>query len=367
MSGYAKFPQELVQRFQRLRSRVGKIRPTQYDITASCNLRCEGCLFFAGEDLENHAELSDLVEIDRFFGEEQRRGINYVQIGGAEPALAQEKLSIAAKYIPRGVVFSNGTVFIDSAIPYRIHISVWGLPEESRRFRGADTVRKSMRLYRGDKRAVFVFTINAQNMESIPHMVELCQAHGIPLVFSHFSPTTKYLEDLHAGAPPDRQKFVRLTDPASRMALSRADLERIRVLVDQAIERSPETVIYSHDFNDWINAPQGLYEVDENSGVALNCGSKCTSAYRHYRADFIAANDVKCCAPNIDCRHCRLYAQSLATALHRFPDFSATESGFRRWLGFWELWCRIFLVDFRPEAGQVDVHEDSGGVCSEIE
>lgn len=129
--------------YQRIRGEVTPVRPSQYDIANACNLRCEGCLFFAGSDYLGHPEERDAERIDAFFAGEAARGINFAQFGGAEPALAVDTLRIAARYISCGVVFTNGTVRIPDDVPYSLHISIWGLPEASAEVRGADVVEQS--------------------------------------------------------------------------------------------------------------------------------------------------------------------------------------------------------------------------------
>lgn len=37
-------------RYESLRRAVGRLRTSNYDISRTCNLRCEGCLFFSGAD-----------------------------------------------------------------------------------------------------------------------------------------------------------------------------------------------------------------------------------------------------------------------------------------------------------------------------
>lgn len=127
----------LHQRYTTLRRRNGVLHLSQYDLSDRCNLRCDGCLYFAGQANNGIEAADDLGEVERFFAAEAARGINYMEIRGAEPALVQDKLAIAARYIPCGVVYTNGSIRIRENIPYRLHISLWGLPEDSRMVRGA--------------------------------------------------------------------------------------------------------------------------------------------------------------------------------------------------------------------------------------
>lgn len=329
--------------YDRIRREVTPVRPSQYDVSNICNLRCEGCLFFAGDDYLGHPEETDLARIERFYESEAARGVNFAQFGGAEPALTPQILRIAGRHIRRGVVFTNGTIRIPDDVPYRLHISLWGGPQESARVRGADVVAKAIRNYRGDRRAVFVFTINAQNLESLPDIVELCERNSVLLTFSHFSPTVDYAAFLDGSS--DSREFFRLR-AQDALALGPHHLQRAEALVEQAMNDAPDTVVYSPAFNAWVNQPEGLYAIDPASGVATDCGSRVTRRYRHFHADLTDAGDVKCCAPNLDCSTCRIYAQSLSSALSRVGGVAPDGAGFAEWLEMWSLWCRLFLPDW---------------------
>jgi hypothetical protein len=327
--------------YNRIRKQVMPVRPSQYDITNDCNLRCEGCLFFAGSDYLGHPEEIDPSRIDVFFAGEAERGVNFAQFGGAEPALALDTLRIAARHIRRGVVFTNGTVRIPEEIPYRLHISLWGLPESSAEVRGADVVEKALRNYRGDRRAVFVFTVNARNIETLPDVVEMCAEHGVRLTFSHFSPTTDYWTFLRGRS--GGREFFRMRD-GNALTLDTDQLGRAEALIARAMEEEPDTVVYTPAFNRWIHRPGSLFSIDPATGVALDCGSRVTKRYRHYHADLTDAGQVKCCAPNLDCSSCRIYAQSLSSALRRGRDVYSDDAAFAEWVEMWNLWCRLFLV-----------------------
>lgn len=333
-------------RYAHVRASAGQIRPSQYDISNTCNLTCEGCLFFAGDDHLNHEQVLDAARIDAFFAQEAARGVNFLQFGGAEPALTQQTLRIAARHVRRGVVFTNGTVKIARDIPFRLHVSVWGLGEQARALRGADVVAKAVRNYRGDPRALFVFTVNAGNVESIPDVAAYCAEAGVPLTFNHFANTLTYERWLDGEqADPD---YFRLGQAGTGMTHTPATLARAWALIGQAIERYPETVVYSRAFGRRIHDPRGLYQIDPKSGEASDCGSRVGAHYRHFHADLADAGDVKCCTPNIDCATCRLYQQSLSSLLARLEGFAVTDEGLGDWLELWEFWCRLNLVGWRP-------------------
>ncbi|GLK75867.1 hypothetical protein GCM10008171_11210 [Methylopila jiangsuensis] len=272
--------------------------------------------------------------------------MTYGQFGGAEPALRQDVLRAAARHLPRGVVFSNGTIRLDPALPYAIHISVWGLGEQGAKLRGADVFTKALRNYRDDPRATFIFTLNSGNLESAPEFVRICADAGVRVSFSHFSPTLEYGRRL-VETQAARNDYFRFSSTSDNLMLDGDGLTRAQELITAALDAHPETVVYSHAFNRWIHRPEGVYEVDPDTGMPSNCGSRVTAHYRHFHTDMSDAGDAKCCTPNIDCRNCRLYAQSLSSALHRMREFTGSADDFSDWLDIWEHWRRLFLVE-RP-------------------
>lgn len=156
-----------------LRQEFLPFRPSQYDLTSVCNLTCEGCLFFSGDDYLGHKDVTDLQRIEAFFAGEGARGVRFGYFAGAEPSLAEDKLVIASRHIPYGAVFTNGIKRLSREIDYRVHVSIWGNPERSRELRGADIMAKQIRNYRNDPRAVFVFTLTARNLDDIPYIAQV--------------------------------------------------------------------------------------------------------------------------------------------------------------------------------------------------
>jgi sulfatase maturation enzyme AslB (radical SAM superfamily) len=331
---------EIEARFNEARRTARHMRPSQYDVADKCNLTCEGCLYFAGHDHDGTREVTSLDQVDRFFANEAARGVNFAQLGGAEPALAPEKLQIIARHIPRGLIFTNGTITIDPSIRYRIHISIWGEGEAARVLRGADTIKKALKNYGNDNRAIFILTINNQNLDDIHRVAKLCHESGVKLSFSHFSPTEDYTRQSSSVDSP----YFRLRAAGQSLGLSPHDLRRSREEIANAMASYPGTVIYSSMFNEWIHQPEGLYQLDEH-GVATDCGSRVTARYRHFRVDLRDSGEVKCCAPNLDCGTCRIYAQSLATALHRFDRFAKSKADFLGWLEIYDFWRELFLLN----------------------
>jgi len=65
------------------------LRESTYDMTNRCNIRCDGCYYYEG-DKQFAPEKSDLEAWRRLMQAEKKRGITYVVLAGAEPALVPE-------------------------------------------------------------------------------------------------------------------------------------------------------------------------------------------------------------------------------------------------------------------------------------
>lgn len=351
---------ELMTRFRALRGRISRLVSSNYDISDRCNLKCEGCLFFEGDDYLRYKDSHDDRAWDDFFAAEAARGVNFAYIAGAEPALEPNRLHMAVKHIPAGVILTNGTKRVPADIDFRIHVSIWGAPAQTKALRGADSTAKAMRLYAGDPRVVFVYTVSALNIGDIYETASRLHDGGFKMTFNYFSPTTSYLEKLATDAGNDGQYF-RVSGRDQNMILTDQHFRNARAEMERAMQDFGDTVVYSLDYDDWITASGGVYDVDPLTGIARDCGNRRTPTHRHYNVDQ-SESQQKCCSPNIDCRECRAYLQSYATYLNRFAATRREPEQFARWLSVWETWASLFLP-LRSEVDAVSA-DPSGAVAS---
>jgi len=335
-------------RYRWLRKNIGMLVPSNYDISNKCNLKCEGCLFFEGDDYGNYKDANDDLSWDSFFADEASRGVNFAYIAGAEPSLELNRIRLAAKHIRSGVVFTNGTRRIPDDINYQIHISLWGGQEQTEYLRGFDTTLRAIQNYANDPRAHFVYTINSVNINEIYKTAQRLHDAGQRLTFSYFSPTVKYLRKLADGTANDGS-FFRFSQAERNLIMTVDDFRRARQAIVQVLSDFGETIVYSLDYDDWISNPDGVYTLDPETGVALDCGMRETFHHRHYNVDLTPSLE-KCCSPNVSCSGCRAYAQGYGTFLHRFRGRRKDSSQFAQWLAVWELWVRLFLGVTVPES-----------------
>lgn len=328
--------------FFKIRKHTGSLVTSNYDISNECNLTCEGCLFFEGQNYLEHQDTKTLDEYDAFWKQEKERGIDYPYIAGAEPTMKQDRLLAAAKYFDKGLVVTNGTIRIKDELPFRIHISLWGDEEITRDLRGGAVFHKPLKLYAKDPRVVFIFTISDKNIHVLPNVVKICSEYGARISFNHFSPTNTYLDKLTNHQSND-QKYFRISSEEDNLMFKGDDLKRARDTVDELMEKYPETIIFSHAYNQLITEPGGIYDIDPESGWARNCATRNIGHHRHFHVD-LQQDDAKCCSPNIECKTCRAYLQSYGSFTTWFDQFLQTEEGFDQWLDIKDTWGRLFLV-----------------------
>ncbi|MGC9955067.1 MAG: hypothetical protein ABSD21_12425 [Rhizomicrobium sp.] len=326
-----------------------------YDITSRCNLFCEGCFYFEGDDYKRAKEEHDLPKWRSLFEAEAQRGVTFANFLGAEPSLEQKRIALALAYIGRGVIFTNGTVKIDPAIKYTIQISVWGDEEATKTLRGGSVLHKALRTYRDDPRAGALFTVNAKNIDQISAVTRIVADYGIKLSYNYFSPTDKYLQKLAQNAPNDEECF-RLSSPDDNLILTPDALERVRDRIDDMIDIYPDVVIHSHAFNQVATNPEGIYDIDPQTKIARNCSAKHSAWHQTHRVD-LGLSDGKCCTPNTNCRHCRLSSTSLSSIMFRLEDFLDSRDDFVGWLDICDQWAHSHLLDTDVIFASEDVSE----------
>jgi MoaA/NifB/PqqE/SkfB family radical SAM enzyme len=321
-------------------------RVSNFDLTSRCNLRCEGCFYFEGDDYKQATEQVDLATWRSFFQDQARRGVTFASIAGAEPALEQDRVAIANEFLPRGAIFTNGTIRIRPSIKYAIVISIWGDPATTAAFRGGGVFWKALKTYKGDSRARALFMVHAKNIRQIPYVARIVSDHGIRLSFNYFSPTNSYLAKLAANAANDNE-FFRISSKDDNFILSPESLRQARETIDETIDRYRATVFHTHAFNRVCTEPGGLYDIDPDTGHATNCGGRNFHWHQSYRVD-LKPSEAKCCTPNVNCRDCRLNAVALASLVFRLDRFLGSLDEFRDWLDICEQYGRSNLLDSDP-------------------
>ena len=316
-------------------------RPAFYEMSQRCNLFCEGCYYY-----ENEARLKVDIEEpqhkwDAFFKTEKARGVSMAYFVGAEPALEQKRLIAATKHLTYEKIGTNGTIRIDPEVAFRIGISVWGDDETDAKLRGGSVLRKAMRNYAGDNRAVMLFTLSPWNLHTVPDVMKASQDHGLPVTFNMFSPTSTYLDKITQGEKSD-DKFFRLAPEQGAPTFTTDDLACAADVMTVAMEDFPDTALCTPAFRDLITEPGPLFDIDPLTNIARDCGSRIQGALR-YHSTALRSEDVKCCTPDIDCKECRLYSGAWSTQFTPAPQYLQSAETFELWLDMMEMVGRIFI------------------------
>ncbi len=323
----------LRERYEKVR-RFFYLKESAYDISSMCQLRCNGCYYFQGD--KYMAKPTRAIETWRsFFLAEKDRGITYVNLAGAEPALVPDILRTCSEVIPLGTVFTNGLKAIERSIPYRIHISIWGGsvgdPVYRKRVNGTPgpyCLPIQLRNYRDDDRVIFVYTFNGENSEQLGEVLDAVSVEGHKLTFNVFS------------APEGTTE-----------RLSLVQLQKIRDAMFAAMDRYPDTIIFSpynaivHTerrslFSQWgCPYPRAANVTSRKFGLG--------STFRSYRVDLTHRLETDCCVPDTDCKDCRHYAAGSAIITSRLKQHCESEELFRGWLDYVDTYLSIWVLGYQ--------------------
>lgn len=315
------------------------IRESAYDVTSACQLRCDGCYYFEGDKYQTKDNRDPEVWRE-FFVHEKERGINYVNLAGAEPALVPKVLQASYDVIPLGNIFSNGLRRIDPALRYRIHLSVWGDETGDPIYRkyaggrpGPNCLPVQLENYRGDDRPIFVYTFNSQNIDQLDHVLPKVVDEGHQLTFNIFS------------TPQHNDSQLRFRDT----------LARTREKMFEAIEAYPDHVVYSFYNAEVHTQEQSLHQqfgcpypratiMEGKNGVGI------AKTFRSYRTDLSHVPASDCCVPDTDCADCRHYAAGSAIVSSRLAMHVDSEEQFRGWLDYVDTYLAIWILGYQRDA-----------------
>ncbi len=335
---------ELAQRYKNARrvQRIAKHDRT-VEITNRCNLFCEGCYFFEGDGSALQREEDETSKWEELFKQFAAEGVKHVNLAGAEPTLHIERIELAHKYVPYGLIYTNGTIKLPKHIPYAIHVSVWGDADVTATLRGGNHLERSIRHYSGDPRATFIYTVSRQNIDTIRPIVERFHEENIRVSFNFFSPTETYNKKLDEKRGNDN-RFFRISTEENNMRLQSEDFPRVREIIEELKAEYPETVVMPRLYLNKATQEGPLYTLNED-GVALNCGGSNASPWFQLYGTDAQKNPNKCCTPNVDCSTCRLYPSAKATLMFDFESALQSRDAFEDWLDLVECWNKLMMFD----------------------
>jgi uncharacterized Fe-S cluster-containing radical SAM superfamily protein len=303
------------------------LRESTYDMTNRCNIRCDGCYYYEG-DKQFARENRDPEAWRALMRAEKARGITYVVLAGAEPSLVPELCEVCHQEMPLGAIATNGLIFMPATIGYKIHISVWGSDETSRVIRKApNMLRRQIENYRGDPRAVFVYTFTRENIEQADQVARALAAEGCRLTFNMFSAPVGY--DGGLRHTPD-------------------SLRQCRKAMINLLENYPGHVLFSPYSAVAHTHTLGLHELFGCSYPRMNPANDIGlgRSFRQYRADLSRGRDAACCVPDTDCPDCRHYASGSAVVTARMFRHAADPETFKAWLDYVDTYLAVWVMGY---------------------
>jgi hypothetical protein len=302
------------------------LRESTYDMTCRCNVRCDGCYYYEG-DKQNAQDNLDAEAWRKLFQAEKTRGITFVVLAGAEPALVPDLLAACYSEIPVGAIASNGLVHIPDAVGYRIHISVWGDDVTSERVRRAKRMlERQIESYEGDPRAVWVYTFTRENIGEARGVVDRLAKHGCKVTFNMFSATVGYQGTL--------------THTPATLAETRKTM--LALLADY-----PEHVIFSPYSAAAHTDTLSLHDLYSCPYPRQNQGQfGLGRTFRQYRSDLTWVREASCCVPDTDCADCRHYAAGSAIVTARMNRHIVSADQFRAWLDYVDTYLAVWVQGY---------------------
>jgi MoaA/NifB/PqqE/SkfB family radical SAM enzyme len=314
------------ERWQTIR-RYNFLRESTYDMTNRCNIRCEGCYYYQG-DKQFAPENGDPDDWRRLFQQEKARGITYVVLAGAEPSLVPDLLDVCYRELPLGCIATNGLRRIPEQIGYRIHVSVWGNDETSRKTRGAvDMLRRQIENYQKDPRAVFVYTFTPFNLEESMSVVDELAGHDCRVTFNMFS------------APVGYNGPLRHTRE-SLMRTRKTMLELMRDFPRHVLFTPYNVVVHTHarGLHELFSCPYPRMNPSTNLGLGRS--------FRQYRTDLAWDRNAACCVPDTDCDDCRHYASGSAVVTARMFRHAVSPDMFSAWLDYVDNYLAVWVMGY---------------------
>ena len=318
---------------------AGPLKSILMDITHVCNIRCEGCYFFA-EDMDRNKAPRDEAEFDAFIEREKARGTNYVTVAGGEPSLMLDRVKKVYDNFKMMLV-TNGI----RKIPYEdfenmpIAVSVWGDHETDIKLRGGgkiDVFAKGLKNYKDDPRAFWYYTTTPGKAHEIENVVEECVANGNNILFNFYGD----LSGLGGDFDHDR------------------GFGGVRHEINRMIERYPDRILNSAYLNQVISTGT-LY--DEEWGYNVCCsissdneinteriknGKPYNSHFRAYNPDLKSTR--RCCiGEERDCSTCFDVWAHFSWIMLNLKRHLVSKQDFTNWLTTMYLFYLINrIVDF---------------------
>jgi sulfatase maturation enzyme AslB (radical SAM superfamily) len=189
---------DLLSRFLTLQRLAVSVRPSEFHVTNACNIRCDGCWFFAFGHDKTSNEVKDVDRLNNVIEEiRARKRINAALLIGGEPTLFPDRLQVFRSKFRYLTISTNGLRqlpkegFEDVAVGITLFgggpldDQLRGIKPGGQRFTGL--LQTALANYRDDPRAGFIFALTEPGVGYIEDTVRRIQDNGNRVQFSYYS------------------------------------------------------------------------------------------------------------------------------------------------------------------------------------
>lgn len=331
---------DLAARLVRLRAFARRVRTREYHLTNACNLRCEGCWFFA-YDFDGATREARSPESWRLFAKEQAaQGTTAALLIGGEPALHPDRVAAFVDAMEFVTISSNGLRPLPREGFERVAValSLFGgeghddrlraIRPSGRRFAGLfDAVLAN---YRNDPRAHFIYAITPEAPEAIEPTVRRIRDNGNQVTFNYYSPYGAGARD-----PVASDAEARLLDEALRVAEAFPETVTVTPLYLRTIVTGrTHWASWSYDVCPSVSRGNPAH------AARLANGHPVLPHFEAYAADQETLNF--CCASG-QCGECRDSQAMYSWLLVSLPHFLDTKERLVEWVDLAESYWSQFV------------------------
>lgn len=336
----------LVERFERLRSLSRGVRSSEYHLTNACNIRCEGCWFFAYDFDRQVSDRGTPGEWRSFATSQAEAGITAALLIGGEPTLYPDRIAAFAEAMPYVTISTNGLRELPRAGFERVAIALTlfaGGAKDDRlrairpngtRFHGLFDA--ALRHYKDDERATFVYALDPDAIELIDETVRRIRDNGNQITFNYYS---RYGQE----NPLHLSEESRLLDEALRVQDSYPDT----VLSHPYFIRAVITGATEWGRFGYETCPS--ISVDHSAHTErLKNGNPVLPGFNAFSADM---KTVKFCCTSGHCDGCRDSQAVYSWLLTNVRRFFRSPSGIQTWVEVAEsYWSQFVWSEYHRSA-----------------
>lgn len=304
------------------------IRSSIYDVTNRCNLRCKGCFFFSSDEHKKAPEEMDLEKWEAFVDSEKKRGVNLAILIGGEPTLCLDRVEAFYQRLPTFCA-TNGLIKVprDRFPDMMLGISLWGDETDEKVLRGRDTFSVSSKNYQGDPHVYYLYTITPNQIGKTERIIRKISDVGLKV----------------------HMQLLSNDEKIEGFSWEKAQLESIRLEMDQMLDAYPQTVISCTYYHEIITSGKMLgrrFGWDQCPSVTQPLDRRYPRPKR--LIEFIRwASDLetmhRCCTSETrDCSTCKDGAAHMSWVMVNKRAHIRTPRDLQNWIEVYEMFARLY-------------------------